>query len=248
MSSPLESLPAELFIQVCSNLAYRRSDLASLAAASRQCQTHVEPITFKSLLVKPSGLPEFQRIVGRHRFRVLRHLLYDASSVCQEELSALTPSTRIEASVLTACSEIFTAAIRDLLTALDQKAREDSEHRHTGISLSFATPSMPDSGSVETREIFAAQRSPSDDEQVKFEVAWLRILSGMFPTDLAVSVVTRLQYSGVHGSTYGCWDIWPASWIAYAAQLPSLAELDLILLDGSSKCQTSRRRARDGRR
>lgn len=77
MSSPLESLPAELFKHVSSYLAVYQESLAPLAAASRQCQTHVEATTFKSLLVKPSELPDFQRIVGRHRFRVLRSLLYD---------------------------------------------------------------------------------------------------------------------------------------------------------------------------
>lgn len=253
MAACLENLPAEIFAHIVCQIRADRSSCAFLAATSRQCQVHVEALTFKSLSITPQQLPEFERIVHRERFRRLRVVRYDARSAGRPEDD--TPTLRIESSVLDACSEAFSKAIRDMLVALNRKDEQDGDYQHPGVSLVLATAQGLQNGNVHDThfDIFVAPPPAVRDDDaavadpISFDKAWLRLLPDMFPRNLVAPIVTSLSDSGLTVHEGELWSIWLASWSATLFHLPNVTNVELNLVDRECKSMTSRRRARDSR-
>ena len=223
-------LPAEIITLIADYIKAPNSSITPLAATTKQCQTHIEPINFRRLAVRTAELPDFSRTIAREgRFPALRHLAYHFDDIPVDTEDA--GSFRISEKTRAAYSAAFTGAIRDLLGVL----RENSDKAgasHPGISLELHS-----SPSVQKWTYLDAEGDEPDLRR-----AWLELIEDDLP---AVPIVHTLRNDGPAEHLFEM--IWPQSWAVLMSCFPNVKTLGVYVFDDERKALSSREEARKGK-
>lgn len=138
----LERLPAEVVILIASEVKAIGASLASFAATSKQCQRHVERMTFLSLAISDCDLAVFACIVNSTRYLALRRLRYviESTHVAGKDDRA----SRVSEKAIATYDNAFTCAVRALLAALKNKGGNATAHPGLQLYLEGRCVPSPD--------------------------------------------------------------------------------------------------------
>lgn len=221
-------LPAEIITLIADYIKAANSSITPLAATTKQCQTHIEPINFRRLAVRTVELPDFSRAIAREgRFLALRHLAYHFDDIPVDTEDA--GSFRISEKTRAAYSAAFTGAIRDLLGVLRENS--DKAESHPGISLELHS-----SPSVQKWTYLDAEGDEPDLRR-----AWLELTEDDLP---AVPIVHTLRNDRPAEHLFEM--IWPQSWAVLMSCFPNVKTLGMYAFDDERKALRSREEARKG--
>lgn len=237
--SNLDNLAPEVFALIARFVRAGGSPLASLAATSKECQRHVEQITFRKLSASHSTFAQFNRVVNAERFSALRILDYDIRGFLQSDDTVSTQKVGTvwvtEEDVLIQ-DRTFAAGFRQLLSMLKAKSKDCPDH--PGIQLS-----IEGCWGMGTDPYMALPPNVDKLDERNLKHAWVRLKDSDLPPDLTVEVITRFYCTECIG--FATADIWPASWLVLLGRFPNLRFAHVFPFERERKDLGGRRDARD---